>query len=151
MDRPSRTDSHPAVALSSWLLPARRAVVLDQLSSLRPHCRQTREIRETVQCRQYIPCQSSSKNYRQLMFLIHKCEKRGTDYSKAFFRLSVVLFLGMRYKFVFYSTSKVNIVIFLKYFIQHCFICRPLRFHCVEGCWDRTKDCCYFGIGSQTQ
>jgi hypothetical protein len=47
------------------------------------------------------------------MFLIHKCEKRGTDYSKAFFRLSVVLFLGMRYKFVFYSTSKVNRVIFL--------------------------------------
>jgi hypothetical protein len=25
----------------------------------------------------------------------------------------------------------------------------PLRFHCVEGCWDRTY-CCDFGIGSQT-
>jgi hypothetical protein len=23
---------------------------------------------------------------------------------------------------------------FLKYFIQHCFIC-PLRFHCAGGCW----------------
>ncbi len=26
----------------------------------------------------------------------------------------------------------------------------PLRFHCVGGCWDRTHDCCDFGIGSQT-
>ncbi len=26
----------------------------------------------------------------------------------------------------------------------------PLRFHCVGGCWDRTQDCCDFGIGSQT-
>ncbi len=24
----------------------------------------------------------------------------------------------------------------------------PLRFHCVGGCWDRTQDCCDFGIGS---
>ncbi len=27
---------------------------------------------------------------------------------------------------------------------------RPLRFHCVGGCWDRSQDCCYFGIDSQT-
>ncbi len=26
----------------------------------------------------------------------------------------------------------------------------PLRFHCVGGCWDRTQDCCNFGIDSQT-
>jgi hypothetical protein len=26
----------------------------------------------------------------------------------------------------------------------------PLRFHCVGGCWDRTQDCCDFGIGTQT-
>ncbi len=25
----------------------------------------------------------------------------------------------------------------------------PLRFRCVEGCRDRTQDCCDFGIGSQ--
>ncbi len=25
---------------------------------------------------------------------------------------------------------------------------RPLKFHCVGGCWDRTQDCCDFGIGS---
>ncbi len=24
----------------------------------------------------------------------------------------------------------------------------PLRFRCVGGCWDRTQDCCDFGIGS---
>ncbi len=23
----------------------------------------------------------------------------------------------------------------------------PLRFNCVGGCWDRTQDCCDFGIG----
>ncbi len=26
----------------------------------------------------------------------------------------------------------------------------PLRFCCVGGCWDRTQECCDFGIGSQT-
>ncbi len=26
----------------------------------------------------------------------------------------------------------------------------PLRFHCVWWCWDRTHDCCDFGIDSQT-
>ncbi len=26
----------------------------------------------------------------------------------------------------------------------------PIRFHCVGGCWNRTQDCCDFGIGSQT-
>jgi hypothetical protein len=26
----------------------------------------------------------------------------------------------------------------------------PLRFHCVEGCWDRTPESCDFGIASQT-
>jgi hypothetical protein len=25
----------------------------------------------------------------------------------------------------------------------------PLIFHCVRGCWNRTEDCCDFGIGSQ--
>ncbi len=25
----------------------------------------------------------------------------------------------------------------------------PLRFHCVGGCWDRTHDCCDFGICSR--
>ncbi len=25
----------------------------------------------------------------------------------------------------------------------------PLRFHCVGGCWDRTQDCCDFGIDSR--
>jgi hypothetical protein len=38
---------------------------------------------------------------------------------------------------------------FSMYFIEHCFICRPSD-HCVGGCWDRTQDCCDFGIGSQT-
>jgi hypothetical protein len=26
------------------------------------------------------------------------------------------------------------------YDIQHCFVWRPLRYHCVGGCWDRTQD-----------
>ncbi len=26
----------------------------------------------------------------------------------------------------------------------------PPRFHCVGGCWDRTQDCCDFGVGCQT-
>ncbi len=25
-----------------------------------------------------------------------------------------------------------------------------LKFHCVDGCWDRTQHCCDSGIGSQT-
>jgi hypothetical protein len=38
------------------------------------------------------------------------------------------------------------ILIFFKYFIQHCFICRPSD---SGGAWERTQDCCDFGIGSQ--
>jgi hypothetical protein len=26
----------------------------------------------------------------------------------------------------------------------------PLRFHCADGCWDRTQDRCNWCIGSQT-
>ncbi len=26
----------------------------------------------------------------------------------------------------------------------------PLRFHCADGCWDRTRDCCNWCIGGQT-
>jgi hypothetical protein len=26
----------------------------------------------------------------------------------------------------------------------------PLRFHCADGCWDRTQDRCNLCIGSQT-
>jgi len=37
---------------------------------------------------------------------------------------------------------------FLKYFIQHCLICRPSDSTVSEGCWDRTLECCDFGIGS---
>ncbi len=32
---------------------------------------------------------------------------------------------------------------FFMYFFQHCFI----KFHSVRGNWDRTQDCCDFGIG----
>jgi hypothetical protein len=28
---------------------------------------------------------------------------------------------------------------FCTHFIQHCFICRPTDFHCVGGCWERTR------------
>ncbi len=35
--------------------------------------------------------------------------------------------------------------IFLSYFNQHCF-----RFHCVDGCWERTQDRCNWCNGSQT-
>ncbi len=26
----------------------------------------------------------------------------------------------------------------------------PLRIRCLRGCWDRTQDCCDFGIDNQT-
>ncbi len=85
----------------------------------------------------------------------------GTLYSLIFCFLKVV------YGIVFGVTPDIKIISFgvrrLKnrrvtpnreeilsvYHIQHCFL-PPLRFHCVRGCWDRTKDCCDFGTGSQT-
>ncbi len=36
------------------------------------------------------------------------------------------------------------------YVIQHCFIWRPSDFTVSDGCWNRTQDCCDFGIDSQT-
>ena len=35
-------------------------------------------------------------------------------------------------------------------FFLHLLQLPPRRFHCVGRCWDRTQDCCKFGIGSQT-
>jgi hypothetical protein len=42
-------------------------------------------------------------------------------------------FVGFFFLYVLYSTQP------------------PFRFHCFGGCWDRTQDCCDFGIGSQTR
>ncbi len=39
---------------------------------------------------------------------------------------------------------------FFSYYIQHCFTLPPLKFHCADGCWDRTQDRCNWCIGSQT-
>jgi hypothetical protein len=33
--------------------------------------------------------------------------------------------------------------------IQTCFICHSSLWYCVLECWDRTQDCCDFGIRSQ--
>ncbi len=40
-----------------------------------------------------------------------------------FFRLSVPVFLKI-----------ILVWIFLSFFVNHCFICRPLRFYCAGGC-----------------
>ncbi len=57
-----------------------------------------------------------------------------------------------------YSTRQIFIFIF--YFLGGFFLffllysallhLPPLRFHCADGCWDRTKDRCNWCIGSQT-
>jgi hypothetical protein len=39
------------------------------------------------------------------------------------------------YKFIWCTCTNFQVItFFFMYDIQHCFICRPLRFHCVVGC-----------------
>ncbi len=52
---------------------------------------------------------------------------------------------------VFFSSLLTGIVLEFFYVMYSKQLhLRPLRFHCVGGCWDRTQDCCDFGNGSQT-
>ncbi len=53
----------------------------------------------------------------------------------------VVLFLGLEFFFCVFS-----------FYVRYSTLLHlpPLRFHCVGGCWDRTKDSCDYSIGCQT-
>jgi hypothetical protein len=80
-------------------------------------------------------------------------------YFQSFFCSMLLLFF---FRFAFHLSSfliwESVILIFLNrgVFEFFCFLyltllhLPPLRFRCVGGCWDRTQDCCDFGIGSQT-
>jgi hypothetical protein len=46
------------------------------------------------------------------------------------------------FSITYYCNCKEDFIIFI--------YLPPVRFLCVEGCWDRTQDCCGFGIDSQT-
>jgi hypothetical protein len=52
------------------------------------------------------------------------------------------------------SSTKFLCFIFLGdfYFVLYSTLLHlpPLRFHCADGCWDRTQDSCNWCIGSQT-
>jgi hypothetical protein len=49
------------------------------------------------------------------------------------------------------STTRNNLgTHFFSYYISTLLHLPPLRFHCADGCWDRTQDRCSWCIGSQT-
>ncbi len=51
-----------------------------------------------------------------------------------------------------YSTLHLKKLIFIFLFVLYyaLFHLPPLRFHCADGCWDRTQHRCNLCIGSQT-
>jgi hypothetical protein len=58
---------------------------------------------------------------------------------------------------LFFLLRFCHFVFITGFFLDFCYVLYstllhlpPLRFRCVGGCWDRTQDCCDFGIGSQT-
>jgi len=50
------------------------------------------------------------------------------------------------------SVLKVSLNITIFFFVLYSTLLHlpPLRFHCADGCWDRTQDSCNWCIGSQT-
>jgi hypothetical protein len=60
------------------------------------------------------------------------------------------LFLNKEYVqiIIFFSIFFWGIIFFL--FVFSTASSPPLRFHCADGCWDRTQDRCNLCIGSQT-
>ncbi len=49
--------------------------------------------------------------------------------------------------FVYFRETRRDFFLFMYATLLHL---PPLKFHCVRGRWDRTRDCCDFGIDSQT-
>ncbi len=50
----------------------------------------------------------------------------------------------------FVASATENIEKNFSYYFHHCFICRPSKFHCADGCWDRNQDRSNWCIDSQT-
>jgi hypothetical protein len=49
-----------------------------------------------------------------------------------------------------WANSKFRVFFHIQYVLCSTLLhLPPLRFHCVAGSWDGTRDCCNFGIGSQ--
>jgi hypothetical protein len=55
---------------------------------------------------------------------------------------------SLDYYFFLFIKFFVRIFFFILY--SALFHLPPLRFHCADGCWDRTQDHCNWCIGSQT-
>ncbi len=57
-----------------------------------------------------------------------------------------------RYNIIIKSIGKKKYIGFFSFNVSYSTLLNlpPLRLHCVGGCWDRTQDCCNFGIDSQT-
>jgi hypothetical protein len=53
---------------------------------------------------------------------------------------------------IFKQLKKGTILDLVTFYVLYSILLHlpPLRFHCAGGCWDRTQDCCDFGIGWQT-
>jgi hypothetical protein len=60
--------------------------------------------------------------------------------------------LRERQRKVFFSNIFWGDFFLLFLFVQYSALLHlpPLRFHCADGCWDRTQDRCNLCIGSQT-
>jgi hypothetical protein len=55
----------------------------------------------------------------------------------------------IRSRVISYSFLKGDFLVFFLYVLYSTLLHLP-PIHCLGGCWDRTQDCCDFGIDSQT-
>jgi hypothetical protein len=63
---------------------------------------------------------------------------------------SIIFYLILFYT-IFYSFFKIFFWWIFFYVLYSTLLhLPPLRFHCADGCWDRTQDRCNWCIGSQT-
>ncbi len=90
----------------------------------------------------YIPCTDGP-----LVFWgLNLPEPKTTQFKDGWENFSLIL------KGFFIFFLNIFLGIFYIFFVQYSALLHlpPLRFHCADGCWDRTQDRCIWCIGSQT-
>jgi hypothetical protein len=88
-----------------------------------------------------------SKDLRVYTTILHRATKETASATDAGHALLPLPFTHVRFGHL--RGWRLQLLIFYVLYLTLLHL-PPPRFHCVIGCWDRTQDCCAYGIVSQT-
>ncbi len=88
-----------------------------------------------------------SKDLRVYTTILHRATKETASATDAGHALLPLPFTHVRFWHL--RGWRLQLLIFYVLYLTLLHL-PPPRFHCVGGCWDRTQDCCAYGIVSQT-